>query len=213
MRLVTSAATFGKNAAQFRGLTGQNGWRQYNFLMKSVAYVAFLRGINVGGNSLISMEELKRAFASLGFSQVKTVLASGNVLFETTDGGADALTQRIEEAIQSTFGLQIAVMLRSAKEIQGLVKAKPFKEIKGSKRLHVTFLAETQTSASTISKRLSDSDFEIVRISDREVCSAVEVSAERGTSDLMKVLEKEFGKKITTRTWNTVERIAKLLEG
>src|SRR5260221_11470903 len=148
MRLVTSAATFGKNAAQFRGLTGQNGWRQYNLLMKSVAYVAFLRGINVGGNSLISMEKLKGAFSLLGFNEVKTVLASGNVLFETTERDLAVLTEKIVQTIHRAFGFQIVVILRTAKEIQLFANSKPFKEIKGSKRLHVTFLAETLPSAS-----------------------------------------------------------------
>jgi len=183
--------------------------------MKLVVYVAFLRGINVGGKTMIGMEELKGAFSSLGFTRIKTVLASGNVLFETREGDLADLTEKIEQTIQSTFGFQIAVILRTAKEIQSLVSSKPFKQNKGTRqtRFLVTFLAETPAHISKISKRLSNNDFEIVRISDRQVCSAVEVSAERGTSDLMKILQKEFGKKITTRTWNTVERIAKLLEG
>ena len=58
-------------------------------------YVAFLRGINVGGNNKIGMEELRQAFMSVGFAGVKTVLASGNVIFETQKTKAD-LAQAIE---------------------------------------------------------------------------------------------------------------------
>ncbi len=182
--------------------------------MKPVAYVAFLRGINVGGNALISMEELKAAISSLGFAHVKTVLASGNVLFEASEADLAVLTQRIEQTIQSSFGFQIAVILRTAKEIQSLVKSKPFKQSKGTQqsRFLVTFLAETPAHHAKISQRLTNNDFEIVRLSNRHVCSAVQLSATRGTTELMKLLQKEFGKKITTRTWNTIERIAKLLE-
>ncbi|HWV98904.1 MAG TPA: DUF1697 domain-containing protein [Candidatus Acidoferrum sp.] len=182
--------------------------------MKSLAYVAFLRGINVGGNKLISMEDLKKAFASLGFANIRTVLASGNVVFETADTDPAVLTAGIEQKLQSRFGLEIAVRVRTAEQIQALVASKPFKktQVTPQTRLHVTFLALNLVQGLKVSQRLKGTDFEIVRVSAGEVCSTVEVSAKRGTTDLMKVLEKQFGKKITTRTWNTVEQIGKLLE-
>jgi len=181
--------------------------------MKSVAYVAFLRGVNVGGNAMIGMEALKKAFSSLGVSAIKTVLASGNVIFESGEVDVGVLTARIEQMLQSDFGLQISVILRTGKEIQSLVNSKPFKQNKVTPqtRFLMTFLSEPPPCGLKISQRLTSSDFGNVRFSDRHVCSAIEVSPGRGTSDLMKLLQKEFGKKITTRTWNTVERIAKLL--
>ncbi len=175
--------------------------------------VAFLRGINVGGKSLVNMAKLKRALTSLGFINVQTLLASGNVIFETTETDAAALAQKIEQRLEKDFGIQIPVILRTAKEIQSLVDAEPFKKTKVTPqtRLQVTFLAEKPGSGLKISQRLANNDFEIIRFSEREICSVVEPSPGRGTSDLMKVLEKEFGKKITTRTWSTVQRIAKSL--
>jgi len=182
--------------------------------MNSAVYVAFLRGVNVGGNAIIGMEALKKAFSSLGFTGIKTVLASGNVIFETGEVDVGVLTAKIEQMLQSDFGLQISAILRSGKEIQSLVNSKPFKKNKliPQTRFLVTFLGETPPRGLKISQRLTSSGFENVRFSDRHVCSAIEISPGRGTSDLMKMLQKEFGKKITTRTWNTVERIAKLFE-
>ncbi len=70
-------------------------------------YVAFLRGINVGGHQPVKMEELKKAFESMGFQNVKTLLASGNVLFETPETGADNLIKQIEGKLEKEFGRKV----------------------------------------------------------------------------------------------------------
>jgi len=182
--------------------------------MKSSAYVAFLRGINVGGNTLISMDDLKKAFASLGFANIRTVLASGNVVFETSEKNPAVLTTKIEQKLKTRFGFDITVIVRTAEQINVLVASKPFKKTKvtAQTRLHVTFLPPSVDGGLKVSERLKGPGYETVRVSEGELCSVVEVSANGGTSDLMKVLEKQFGRKITTRTWNTVERIGKILE-
>jgi hypothetical protein len=74
-------------------------------------------------------------------------------------------------------------------------------------RLYVTFLADRPKSKKT--PQSQDKDFRILHISDGEVFSVLTLSPDRRTVDLMKVLETEFGKKITTRNWNTVSRILK----
>jgi uncharacterized protein (DUF1697 family) len=191
----------------FGGIKGQGA-------MKSLAYVAFLRGINVGGNMLVSMEALKKALASLGFANIKTVLASGNVVFETKETAPAVLGAKIEQKLKSEFGAEITVILRTGEGIQALLASKPFKATKVTPqtKLHVTFLPPNLEGGLKVSQRLSGTGYETRRVSDGEVCSAVEVSPAWGTTDLMKLLEKQFGKKITTRTWNTIERIGKILE-
>ncbi len=200
---------------------------------KSDFFVAFLRGINVGGNTMIKMAELKKSFEDLGFENVKTLLASGNVLFQSSQTDSNNLTQKIEEELEKVFGLKITVILRTGDEIRSLVDMDPFKNIvvTPQTRLHVTFIRDTPThSASSGSLpqaakssltipylpagkagESSEKDFRILRAVGNNICSVVEVSSTRGTPELMKLLEKEFGKKITTRTWNTVTKIEKIL--
>jgi len=160
------------------------------------------------------MEDLKRAFSSLGFKNVQTVLASGNVIFEAAGSDAAALTRKIEQKLKSSFGAEITVLLRAAEQIQSLLKLKPFEKSKVTPqtRLHVSFLAQGVEHSLKVSQRLNGTPFEIFRVSPGEICSVVEPAPKQGTPELMRVLEKEFGKKLTTRTWNTIERIAKLLE-
>jgi uncharacterized protein (DUF1697 family) len=170
-------------------------------------YVAFLRGINVGGNNKIDMDELHQAFMSWGFAGVKTVLASGNVIFETQKAKA-GLAQIIEQKISESFGINVSVILRIVDDIKALAEADPFKNIRVTPqtRLYVTFLADKPKSKTPESQ---DKDFRILHVSDAEVFSVLTLLPDRRTVDLMKILEIEFGKKITTRNWNTVCRILK----
>jgi uncharacterized protein (DUF1697 family) len=173
-------------------------------------YVAFLRGINVGGNKKIGMERLRGAFASWGFANVKTLLASGNVLFETRKTDLRALTQTIERGINRTFGLEVSVILRTLDEIRVLAEANPFRNIKVTPRtrLFVTFLAEKPKSKLKIPYVSPDKSFKILCITDSEVCSVLALTARWGANlRQMDILEKEFGKKITTRNWNTVTKV------
>ncbi len=176
-----------------------------------IKYVALLRGINVGGRKQVKMEELKKAFESLGFQNVKTLLASGNVLFETLKMSTDILVKQIEEKLEQELGHEVGVLLRTMEEIQNLADANPFKNIEVTQktRLYVTFLPERQERAVKITHESTGNDFKIVRFSAREVCSVLILSPGRGTTDLMSFLEKEFGRKITTRNWNTIARILK----
>lgn len=85
-------------------------------------YVALLRGINVGGNKKVEMLKLRKVFESLGFLNVSTYINTGNVIFETNKKDLDSF---IEEALIKTFGFEIKVVVRDAKNIQKLCKAIP----------------------------------------------------------------------------------------
>ncbi len=176
-------------------------------------YIAFLRGINVGGKRQVKMEDLKKDFESLGFTGVQTLLNSGNVIFSSTETNSTVLTQKIEEKLAKTFGWEIGVILRTSDQIQDLINSDPFKDISitPETRLYVTFLSEKPRSNLKIPHDPPDKSFRIIHLTDSEVCSVVLLSTDKNTTDLMKFLEKEFGKKVTTRNWNTIIKIAEVL--
>ncbi len=90
------------------------------------------------------MERLRGSFAAMGFTDVRTYVQSGNVVFETAATTRDALTRKIAEGIRRDFGFSVVVILRTAKEFQKIVKTNPFlseESIEGAK-LHVTFLVK-----------------------------------------------------------------------
>lgn len=87
--------------------------------------IAFLRGINVGGNTLIKMAALKEMFEAVGFKDAQTLLQSGNVVF-TTKATPEAVAKKISAAIRRTFGVNVEVMVRTADDLRKVAKANPF---------------------------------------------------------------------------------------
>jgi Protein of unknown function (DUF1697) len=90
-----------------------------------VRYVALLRGINVGGRTLVKMADLKNCFENLGFDEVSTYIASGNVLFESDEGATADLATTIEGAIEQRFELPVKVVVLDHKGYARIVKAIP----------------------------------------------------------------------------------------
>ena len=75
-------------------------------------YVGLLRGINVGGNTKVPMEELRHVCEGLGFTSVKTILNSGNVVFETHQTKEDIVQKELEQALEKQFNFPIRVLVR-----------------------------------------------------------------------------------------------------
>ncbi|WP_110933416.1 DUF1697 domain-containing protein [Paenibacillus bouchesdurhonensis] len=90
-------------------------------------YIALLRGINVGGKNIIKMAELRRVFEEeLGLVRVQTYIQSGNVLFKSSGEEESALRKRIEQGIESAFGISVSVILRTAAELRDIAVGCPF---------------------------------------------------------------------------------------
>jgi uncharacterized protein (DUF1697 family) len=148
-------------------------------------YVALLRGI-MPMNPNMRGEKLKGVFESLGLKNVKTVIASGNVIFDTAAASIPALETKIEKAFAAQLGFNSTTIIRSKEELEALVKKNPFKGIKDEKPnyLVVTFFKGNK----------------------KEVCTAIDLNSSTG-SDFMRTIEKTHGKALTSRTWKTVGRI------
>ena len=175
-------------------------------------YAAFLRGINVGGHKKIKMADLRRAFVSWGFTDVKSVLASGNVAFSSDETRRDALSGYIEAKIEQTFGFEVGVAVRTMASIKDLVSTNPFRDIvvTPQTRLYVTFLSPDSPRGLEAPYESPNLDFRILDVSAQEVCSVLTVGAGGRTTKSMEILDKEFGKRITTRNWNTILKLANL---
>ena len=178
-------------------------------------YVALLRGINIGKKQ-VKMEILRSVMEDAGYTNVKTLLASGNVIFETTEKDLAKIKNHLEEEYLKTFGFAIPVILQTKEEIESLVNKDPFKGISVTKetRLYVTFRSDEKAKRKqgnlTIPYATDDNNFRILSVTDNEICSILLVTPDRRSVDLMNTIEKEYGKDVTTRNWNTVEKIAVL---
>jgi uncharacterized protein (DUF1697 family) len=175
-------------------------------------YAGFLRGINVGGKTL-KMDALREALEAGGFENVSTVLASGNVVFENKEIDQAKLRSGIEKIIKDTFGLNVHVIVRNVTELQKLIKSEPFKGIKVTPktRLYVTFLSQAPKSKLKLPHKSLNGDYIMLQVSKGEAIGVLTLTPHSGTVDAMAVLEKEFGKDITTRNWNTILKVHSLL--
>jgi uncharacterized protein (DUF1697 family) len=109
-------------------------------------YVAFLRGMNLGGRR-IENDELRREFEALGFADVACFRASGNVIFGTGEGDEPALTAGIEAGLEESLGYAVPVFLRSAAELRSIAASQPFEaSLAASKgKLQVVLLLDPPT--------------------------------------------------------------------
>ncbi len=174
---------------------------------KSTTYVALLRGINSGKNPATKMEVLKKTFEDLGFKNVKTVIASGNVIFETSATDKAKIAQKIEKGLTPVIGFRSDTIVRTIDEIQALVKKNPFKKIKVTPetRLYVTFIdGEGKTP---LKFPVEGKGYTLLGIFNGTVCIVIYL-AETKTPDVMKILDKNWSPN-TTRNWNTLIRILK----
>jgi uncharacterized protein (DUF1697 family) len=172
-------------------------------------YAAFLLGINVG-RRIVKMSDLKTVVEKAGYTNVHTVLASGNVRFEAGRASPAAIVKKLEPLLEQSFGFKIELIVRSIPELQNMIAAHPFKRIPVTKntRRYVTFLAAPPAKpekARTVSEQ-----FKILKVTKGEVYSNLEISDRFKTPDIMKALGTSYGKKITTRNWNTIQKICSL---
>jgi uncharacterized protein (DUF1697 family) len=177
------------------------------------SYVALLRGI-APTNPNMRNDRLRGVFEDLGFSNVRTVITSGNVLFETDSSAVRALETKVEEALPKRLGFASTAIIRSRTEIQALVDHDPFggTDHSGTNNLNVTFLKRKPRTAHTIPYRPQGRDYTILEMYGRDICSVIDLTSAK-TPDLMRWMEKEFGNEITTRTFRTVELILRRLNG
>jgi uncharacterized protein (DUF1697 family) len=166
-------------------------------------YVAFLRGVSPMN---AKMPELKACFESMGFTDVKTVLSSGNVVFTSPRKTSPALIKAIESGMTEHLARSFPVMVRATDNLLSLIKTDPFSDFSispNAKRV-VTFLS--QPHQTNLSLPIEFDGTQILAIKGSEVFTTY-VPNERGPV-FMTLIEKTFGKSVTTRTWDTVKKCA-----
>lgn len=92
-----------------------------------IKYIAFLRAINVGGHT-VKMDDLKKLFEKMGFENVETFIASGNVVFETKSKSMDSIKKKIETELEKSLGYSVPTLIRTTEELKTISNYKPFKE-------------------------------------------------------------------------------------
>lgn len=173
-------------------------------------YVALLRGI-MPMNPKHRMERLRGLFEQLGFTRVQSVIASGNIVFDTLRTDRKQLEADIEKALFEANGIQTATIVRTKHDIKELIDTNPFRSVSESKREkpNLTFFKASPDQSKLPAQGRGFTGYGYTA---GAYCYTVDMTALK-TPEAMLTLEKLFGNGITTRTWGTVEKIwAKMQE-
>lgn len=177
----------------------------YAVTMTSTRYIALLRGVNVGRNKRIAMADLRALLAGLGYSDVQTLLQSGNAVFRSADP-APAVAAAIEQALLRELGVQSTVIVRSAAELRAAIAANPLLDRATDPAKHlVGFLAGEPDQEKAQSLAALDLGPDQARLAGRELylwCPDG-VLAATGVN-----WERQLGVAVTMRNWNTVTKLA-----
>lgn len=182
----------------------------------SNVFIAFLRGINVGGKGMIPMAELKMLFAKEGYLDTKTLLQSGNVVFKTKAAATpEALEKKIAAAIAKRFAAEIKVMVRTPDELKKVVGRNPFADAARDDPSHliVDFLSDRPSAAAAKAMLALAPKFpnEPFKLDGREFF--VHYSRDIGHSKFTNVIiDKTLGVSGTARNWNTVNKLIALAD-
>jgi uncharacterized protein (DUF1697 family) len=167
-------------------------------------YAAFLRGISPMN---AKMPDLKQAFEAAGFTEVKTLLSSGNLVFTAPSSSGATLQRKAEAAMLKRLGRTFLTIVRPVEALREMLASDPYQAFRlppAAKRI-VTFLLERPSSKLTLPAELDGA--RILAIKGSEVFSAY-VPSPKGPV-FMTLIEKTFGSELTTRTWDTVTKVAR----
>ena len=176
----------------------------------STRYVAFLRGINVGGRKVIRMEELNQMFKSAGFLNVRTLIQSGNVIFDAMTDQIAELTKELENLIRNILGYEVRVFVRSLEEMRAIVQSGPFVEKEGTDRrkYYLSLLASPAAKKSRLPFYSANKDLEVIRL-DNDLAYIVSHEVNGKYKFPNNFIEELLCVDATTRNWNTIKKLVK----
>ena len=175
-------------------------------------YVALLRGVNVGGNNMISMKALKESFAGVGFQQVTTYINSGNIIFKTKETDARKLEKKIEQMLVKEYELESRVVVRSLEEMEQLVESLPQNWNSDTNwRYNVIFLRHTIDSEEILTGVPIKEGIEEVFYRPGTLLWSAQVDALTRTN-MLKLASRKLYQDMTIRNTNTTKKLCELMK-
>jgi len=172
--------------------------------------IALLRGINIGPRQRVKMPALRELIEGLGYTDVQTLVQSGNVVF-TARAKAATLEKKLEQEIEKQLGVDPKVVVRTRDELAAAIEANPFDVPNDPKNLHVTFLADTPDKDAVSKLEALDFPPDELKLAGREIY--VLYADGMGRSELAQQLGRaKLGVAATDRNWNTVTKLLEMAD-
>ena len=177
-----------------------------------MVYVAFLRGVNVVGNSRVEMLRLKKLFESLGFDKVVTYINSGNVVFAAYDGSTSQLRMQIEGAIDDEFGFTIPVVVMGLNKLRYINDSIPISwENNGATKTDVMFLKDNINNSSILNKIGVNPNIETLKYCDGALVWNIDRN-NLSKSKVPRLINTELYSQMTIRNINTLRKLMQIAE-
>jgi uncharacterized protein (DUF1697 family) len=182
-------------------------------IMEKINYVVLLRGINVGGNNIIKMNELKIIFEKMNLSDVQTYIQSGNVLFKDFEKDKLKLEKKIEKRLSKELNAEIKVSLLTLSEMDEIINKKPYKfgEEDEKYKYDVLSLIEPLTVKEVISEIKTREGVDEV-FEGNKVLYFKRLREKITKTYLTKIIGMPIYKYMTLRNWNTTEKLLELMK-
>lgn len=174
-------------------------------------YICLLRGINVGGNNIIKMADLKSTFEQMGFDEVKTYIQSGNVIFNSDEIDLIKLEKKIEEILSEKFNYKSKVVIISHEQLERIVENAPkdFGVYAQDYRYDVLFLKSPLTPNEALEKIILREGVDNVN-GGEGILYFSRLISKAGQSYLNKIVGTPIYKEMTIRNWNTTTKLLEL---
>lgn len=175
-------------------------------------FVALLRGVNVGGNNMISMKSLKESFTTMGFKEVTTYINSGNIVFKSKEDDARKLESKIEKMLSKEYQLDSKVVLRNLPEMEKLLKNLPRSWGEDSDwRYNVIFLRHTIDSEKILAELPAKTDIEEIIYRPGTLLWSSQAT-EYNRTNLAKLASRKIFRDMTVRNLNTTKKLYELMK-
>lgn len=175
-------------------------------------YVALLRGVNVGGNSKVEMSKLKCIFQSIGFTNVRTYINSGNVIFETENKADIHLAEEIEKVLLKHFSFAIRVVVRDAKNINKLCASIPSDWTNdANQKTDILFLLDEYDSKNSMNLIATNPTIDTLKYITGAIVWTVKKS-DYSKSGMKKFIGTAVYKNMTARNVNTLRKLRELMK-
>ena len=179
--------------------------------MATTRHIALLRGINVGGNNIIKMADLRASFAAMGFTDVATLIQSGNVAFSAAASAKARLVKIIEETLSERFGYRSRIVLISARELEQVIAQAPagFGRQPERYRYDVLFVKAPLTSAEALRQVPTRAGVDDVHAG-RHALYFRRLISKATQSHLPRLIQLPLYQSVTIRNWNTTTTLARM---
>jgi uncharacterized protein (DUF1697 family) len=175
-------------------------------------YFALMRGINVGGNNIIKMADLKKTVAESGFTSVSTYIQSGNIIFKSEENDIDKITKKLEEALFKVFGFNSGIIVKTLEQLNKIISEVPddWKK-RHDLRCYIAFIRKPVSEQDVMRDIKLKDGVDFVKAGDKVLYMSTLLEG-LTKSGFTKLVGTKIYKDITIRNYNTTQKILALMQ-